>query len=187
MKKYPKNQIIKVNDQLMKKVANKEGASFEKLYKLTSPAVFGLAYSIVGNQVDAEDIVQEVYISIYEKAHQYQSRGKAMAWIFTIARNHSLIRIRDRQKRSHQNLDDIYDISIEDDIENIYHNETLIKTILNILNEDERQIVVMHAMSNMKHKDIAKLLDMPISTVLSKYKRGLSKLRKELEVNGYEK
>jgi RNA polymerase sigma-70 factor (ECF subfamily) len=187
MKKSPKNQRIKINDRIMKRVADKDAAAFEELYNISSSAVFGLAYSIVANQADAEDVVQEVYISIYEKAHQYQSRGKAMAWIFTITRNHSLMRIRDRQKRNYKNLDDIHNIGVENNIENEMYNEKVIKTILNILNEDERQIVVMHSMSNMKHKDIATTMEMPISTVLSKYKRALSKLRNELEVNGYEK
>lgn len=185
--KKPKYITPKVSDRMIKKVANHNVECFEELYRLSSAAVFGLAVSIVGNQVDAEDVVQEVYINIYDKANQYQGGNKAMAWIFTITRNQSLMKIRDRNKRKHVNLDDVYDVGIDNNIEDEMYNENLINKILEILNEDERQIVVMHSMSNIKHKEIAVLMKLPLSTVLSKYNRALKKLKKELVVNGYEK
>ncbi len=187
MVKNQKNYGPKISDRLIKKVSNNNVSSFEELYNLSSSAVFGLAYSIVGNKADAEDVVQDVFISIYEKAHQYKGGNKAMAWIFTITRNHSLMKIRDRQKRNHVNLDDVYDVGVDNNIENEMYNENIVNMILNTLSEDERQIVIMHAMSNIKHKDIANTMGIPLSTVLSKYKRALAKLKNELEVNGYEK
>lgn len=185
--KKPKYITPKVSDRMIKKVANHNVECFEELYRLSSAAVFGLAVSIVGNRVDAEDVVQEVYINIYDKANQYQGGNKAMAWIFTITRNQSLMKIRDRNKRKHVNLDDVYDVGIDNNIEDEMYNENLINKILEILKEDERQIVVMHSMSNIKHKEIAVLMKLPLSTVLSKYNRALKKLKKELVVNGYEK
>ena len=53
---------------------------------------------------------------------------------------------------------------------------------MNVLNEDERQIVMLHSMAGMKHREIAEIVDMPVSTVLSKYNRSLKKLRQSLEV-----
>ena len=187
MNKKPKYKSPKVSDSLIRKISNHHTESFETLYRLSSSAVFGLAFSIVGTQADAEDVVQNVYLSVYEKAHQYKGGGKAMAWIFTITRNHALMIIRDRNKRQHVNLDDVYDVGIDDKIEDKVYNDKLIKVILESLSEDERQIVIMHSMSNIKHREIADLLEMPLSTVLSKYNRALKKLKKELVVNGYEK
>lgn len=185
MKNYKKLLIIP--DKVIYKIAKYDKDAFEKLYNDTSGAVFGLAMSILANQTDAEDVVQETYISVYNNAAKYKGKGKAMAWIFTIARNHALMKIRDRQKQSHVNLDDVYDVGKENNIEDDLHKEQLVDVLLTTLKEDERQIVIMHAMSNMKHKDIAKIMNMPLSTVLSKYKRSLKKLRNEMEVNEYEK
>lgn len=183
----PKYSIPKVTDKLIRNVAKYNVTSFEHLYNTTSSSVFGLAYSIIGNKSDADDVVQDVFISIYEKANQYKGGGKAMAWIFTITRNHALMRIRDRKKREHVNLDDVYDIGTESTVEDDVYKENIINKVLDTLKEDERQIVVMHAMSNIKHKDIAEIMDMNISTVLSKYRRSIKKIEKELEVNEYEK
>jgi len=171
----------------MKRIAKFDKTAFEELYNQTSGAVFGLAMSILANQADADDVVQETFITIYNKASTYKSKGKAMAWIFTIARNHALMIIRDRKKHSHDDFDNVYNVGHETNIEDDMHKEQLVDVLLRTLKEDERQIVVMHAMSNLKHKEIAQILDMKLSTVLSKYRRALEKLRSEMEVNEYER
>jgi RNA polymerase sigma-70 factor (ECF subfamily) len=185
VKNYKK--LLVVPDKVIHSIAKYDKKAFEQLYNQTSGAVFGLAMSILANQSDADDVVQETYISVYNNASKYKGKGKAMAWIFTIARNHALMKIRDRQKRSHINLDDVYDVGVENNLEDDLHKEQLVDILLKTLKEDERQIVIMHAMSNMKHKEIAEIMDMPLSTVLSKYKRSLQKLRNVMEVNEYEK
>ena len=80
--------------------------------------------SILANQTDAEDVVQETFISIYNNAKTYKGKNKAMAWIFTIARNHSLIKIRERMKNAHSNLDQVYDVGVEDNNDEKYNEYT---------------------------------------------------------------
>lgn len=182
-----KKKLLTISDKMIRRIASFDAVAFEELYNQTSGAVFGLSMSLLANASDAEDVVQETYISIYNNASKYKGKGKAMAWIFTIARNHSLMKLRDRKKRSHVNLDDVYDIATDNNIEQEIYNEDIVNLLLKTLKEDERQIVIMHAMSSMKHKDIAEIMSMPLSTVLSKYKRSLEKLREVMEVNEYEK
>jgi RNA polymerase sigma-70 factor (ECF subfamily) len=183
---YSKN-VLKVSDKLMNKIKAYDQEAFEFLYNKTSGAVFGLAMSILKNQEDAKDVVQNTYISIYEKIQSYHPDGKAMAWIFTIARNHSYMILRQKQKHAHIDLDEVYDVGVDSTIAEDMHKEKITTALLNELQEDEREIVVMHAMSNIKHKDIAEIMDLPISTVLSKYRRSLQKLRTMMEVNEYAK
>lgn len=184
--KYSKKNL-KISDKLMRKVAQYNTQAFEQLYNESSGAVFGLAMSIVGNSEDAKDVVQNTFISVYQKIQSYQPNGKAMAWIFTIARNHAYMILRERKKFSHVNLDDVYDIGDDTTVVEDMHKEKLTSVLLDELQDDEREIVVMHAMSNMKHKDIAQIMDIPLSTVISKYRRSLQKLRSIMEVNGYER
>lgn len=179
-------ETLNISDKLMKRVSNYDARAFEQLYNQASGAVFGLAMSIVGNQADAEDIVQNTFISIYEKISSYKPQGKAMAWIFTITRNHAYMLLRNKEKHTHIDLDDLYDIGTDNTLVEDTYKENITKLLLSELKDDERQIVTMHAMSNIKHKDIAKIMDMPLSTVLSKYRRSLEKLRNVLEVNEYE-
>lgn len=183
---YSPNEL-KVSDKLMKKIKDYDQDAFEVLYNKTSGAVFGLAMSILRNEEDVKDVVQNTFISIYEKIQSYEPEGKAMAWIFTITRNHAYMILRQKQKHNHIDLDEVYNVGVESTVEEDMHKEKLTSVLLNELQEDEREIVVMHAMSNIKHKDIAKIMDLPISTVLSKYRRSLQKLRTLMEVNEYAK
>lgn len=102
-----------------------------------------------------------------------------MAWILTIVRNMCYNRIRDA--KHHEDIAD-YTHSISDGGHEAGINAIILEEAMNVLNEDERQIVMLHSMTGMKHREIAQIVDMPVSTVLSKYNRSLKKLRQALEV-----
>lgn len=80
----------------------------------------------------------------------------------------------DQSLEDHLKADD--DMSVEDSM--------IIKECLTILSDDERQIVVLHAVSGYKHKDIADFMEMPLPTVLSKYNRALKKLKERITKGG---
>ena len=124
--------------------------------------------------------MQDTFLKIRSAAHLYKPQGKPMAWIFTITKNVCLMMYRKRQ-----HIVRLSEVSEEpdlglDQIENLEDRMTLEKAFA-VLPEDSCRIIMLHAVSGMKHREIAELLNMPISTVLSKYNRGIKKLRTELE------
>ena len=171
-------------DQYIKCISMGDKSSLGVLYEKTKSAVYGFALSILKNPADAEDILHDVYVQIYKGAETYESKGKPMAWILTLTRNLALMKIREQKKAVLLSSDEILQI----------HQPTLmdedrmvIKAILSDLNDEERHIVVLHSLTGLKHREIASLLEMPLSTVLSKYNRAIKKLRKilkEEEANG---
>ena len=170
-------------DTCIYQIAQKSDIAFAKLYKLTSDAVYGFALSVLKNTHDAEDVLQDCYVSIFNAAPNYRSDGKPMAWILTITRNLCYQRLRKNAKISdipeedwERYLDSKEGISVED--------KMIISACMNILSDDERQIVILHAVAGFKHKEIAHILDMHLSTVLSKYNRALKKLKTEIEKEG---
>lgn len=185
-RKHNKKSLT-ISDKIISKIAQRDSKAFEELYNKSSAAIFGLAMTILTNQHDAEDVVQETFISIYNNAHKYEGKGKAMAWIFTITRNHALQKIREKKKMSTVDIDELPISSEDNNVIDEIHKEQLVDILLKELKDDERQIVVMHAMSNVKHKDIAKVMNLPLSTVLSKYRRAIQKLKNRMEVNEYDK
>ncbi len=182
-----KNNKTQIKDSLMNKVANYDAGAFEELYRLSSSAVYAYALSILRSKEDAEEVMQEVFVAAYENIDSYNYQGKAMAWIITITRNQALMKIRDNKKRSHQEFETVDDYLDKVDIEKSVTDQILLANSLNALEENEREIVILHSVANLKHREIAELYDMPLSTVLSKYKRTLSKLRKRMEEIGYER
>jgi len=169
------NEVL---DKYIYRIAEGDKSSLGALYEDTKSAIYGFALSIVKNQADAEDILQDVYVQIYRGAKSYKSKGKPMAWMLTITRNLALMKIRAQNKAallSDEELINVHNPSVTDE------DRMVLQAILSDLNDEERHIVVLHSLTGLKHREIANLLEMPLSTVLSKYNRAIKKLKKILE------
>lgn len=164
-----------IDDMLINKIANGDMDAFVTLYESASKSVYSFALSITKNSHDADDVLQETFLKVYENAARYDCQGKAMAWIFKIAKNNALNKIRSRAK--HSDYDDGRDFDIDfSAIENA-ENRLLIENLFTLLCDEEKQIITLHAVSGLKHREIADILAMPISSVLSKYHRAIKKLK----------
>lgn len=149
------------------------------LYQATHAAVYGFALSIVKNVQDAEDIMQEVYLQAYAAATSYRPQGKPLAWVLTITRHLALMRLRERKRHTATAPED-WGLAALDSQQVTDEDRIVLAAAIEALGDDERQIVTLHALTGMKHREIASLLDLPLATVLSKYRRALIKLRKNL-------
>ncbi len=166
-------------DRCIEETATGNMEGFKKLYTETKSSVYGFALSVLKNPDDAEDVLQDCFVKVFSAAADYKSQGKPLAWILTITRNLCLQLLRDKKKQA--------DIPEEDwekyigETDNFSTEDNIVLTeLLQTLAEDERQIVVLHVVSGLKHREIADFLKMPLSTVLSKYNRSLKKLNEKL-------
>lgn len=173
-------ETLQIDETLFRKIGEGDKNAFCVLYCQTKSAVYAYALSVLHNQMDAEDTMQETYLKIRGAAHLYQPQGKPLAWILTITRNICLMKYRQQKRQffcSEEELKDVVDFGQITDRE----DRIVLETAFEVLSKEECQIIVLHAVSGMKHREISDLLDIPISTVLSKYNRGLKKLRGQLE------
>ncbi len=167
-------------DSLLHRVAMGDRDALGVLYQQTHTAIYAYALSILKNDQDAQDVLHDSFLAIVKGAVNYQGRGKARAWMHTIAHNLCIQKLRDRKKTDIPPLEDW--IMLPDRRkETTTEDRIVLEACMERLSDDERCIVVLHAVSGLKHHEIAKLLGMPLSTVLSKYRRSLSKLRQMLE------
>lgn len=159
--------------------------SLSDLYNVTKTSVYGFALSILKDLHEAEDVFQEVYIKIYENASFYQANGKPLAWILTITKNLALMRL--RKKRNHMDLAELNEILADNKGVNDTETQMLISTVFKYISDEERNILILHSVSGFKHREIAKMLGIPLSTVLSKYNRAIKKIKKRMGEDIYEK
>jgi len=164
-----------VDDEIILKIANGDMEALHELYENTSSAVFGFALSITKNSYDAEDVLQEIFLKVYEKAGDYVPRGKPMAWIFTIARNSALDKLRSRGKS--EQYDEAHPEGIDFSLIHQSEERMVLETMFRILTDEEKQIIMLHAVSGMKHREIAGIMNLSLNTVLSKYRRAIKKLK----------
>lgn len=167
-----------LTEDLLRRLATGEKDALAEVYLQTRAAVYGFSLSIVKNPADAEDVLQDTYLQIYSAAKSYSPRGNPMAWILTITKNLSLMRLRQRSR--FQDLES-HEWEAAATVAAPSEDRPLLQAAVKILSEEERQIILLHAISGLKHREIGTLLDLALPTVLSKYHRGLKKLRNYLK------
>lgn len=165
---------------LIAQVAAGDTAAFAALYDATRTAVYAFALSVLKNSHDAEDVMQDCYVAIHASSTAYRANGKPMAWIITITRNLCLRRLRAR-RHSAELFDEDWGDLLPDNEALTMEDSVILRACMQVLGDEERQILTLYAVSGFKHREIAELLELPLSTVLSKYHRALKKLRRELE------
>lgn len=167
-------------ERLLGAMAKGDTGALAEFYTRTHGAVYALALSMTGSAQDAGDLAHDAYLRIWSSAGRYRAKGSPMAWTLTITRNLCLMRLRRRKRRADLTDEEwnaipahAPDVSPED--------RAVLQRALGVLDNTERQIVLLHAVSGLKHREIAKLTQMPLNTVLSKYRRAIARLRAVME------
>lgn len=176
----PGAQRLKLDEELIVRIGNDDRFALEEFYTLTERALYSYVLAIVKNPYDAQDIVQDTYLKVRASAHLYHKQGKPLAWLFTIARNLAMDLFRRNSRFSSGE-----ELHMEDHVEYSYVTEMtdrlVLETAMNILTERERQILLLHLVGGVRHRELAAGLGLPLSTVLSCYNRTLKKLKRYLE------
>ena len=166
--------------QLLLGIAGGEREALAELYRRTRTAVYGLALSYLKNAHSAQDITQDVYVQVWDCAEQYRPTGSPMGWLLAVCRNLCLMRLR-REERHAALSEEEWDAIPAQESGLDAEERILLQDALAAIGEEERRIVLLHAITGMKHREIAALLELPLATVLSKYHRALKKMRAYLE------
>ena len=165
-------------DKLINKFINGDASAFDKIYKLTQKSVYYVAISILHDVSLAEDVMQSTYMSVLKNIHSYALGTNAGAWIIKIAKNEAINLKKLTMKE--QNFDE----AINPAVFGVCELETcgkLTDLAKRLLPEDEFTILMLIIVCGYKRKEIAKMLDMPLSTITWKYQNALLKMRKALE------
>lgn len=164
---------------IMKRITKGENKALEELFLLYKEKVFRMALAILGDQFLSEDVVQETFLRVQQNARSYQFRSSEREWIMTIAHNIAIDILRKRKKEIVQG--EITDHrQIPDAVIN-YDNDIGFLQLIEPLNELDRQIVSLHLISELKHREIAHILNMSVSAVKKRYERAIRRIAHEME------
>lgn len=156
-------------------IASGDKSALAQFYGDTYTPVYSYILSFLKNTYDTEDVLHDLYVSVFVNAKSYKPGGKPMAWIFAIARNMSMKKLTEKKRSSYFEDEDWEKLLPDDELS--LEESYAIKTYLTQLSREEREIVVMHTVAGFMHKEIAKIMSLPLGTVLSKYNRAIKKLR----------
>ena len=162
------------------RIAGGDKDALADLYNRTRPAVYGFALSIVKNAHDAEDILHDACLQVWNAAGGYRRQGKPMAWVLTITRNLAISRLREHGRTEPLVQEDWQD-RLADNPAVTHEDRMMLEAVLSALSDEERQIVTLHALTGLRHREIAALLGLPLPTVLSKIQPGFEKAPTRME------
>ena len=170
-------------EELILRVAAGEQQALEELYRRTRGAVYAVALSLLRNAHDAQDVAQDAFVRVWEGAAQYRPQGSPMAWLLTVARNLARMKLRQGARQAELS-DEEWEAVPADSPAVTPEDRELLQGALASLEDQERQVVLLHAVTGLKHREIAQLMEMPLATVLSKYHRALKKLKTKMKGDG---
>lgn len=170
--------------ELLQKTATGDQLAFKKLYELTSPKLMSLCLRLMKTEALAEDVLQEGFIKVWEKAESYSStKGKALTWMSTVIRNKGLDKLRSLKTKASET--DIQYEGIEfaspdlkpDDLENLSQDVKGLLNCLDQLKPDQRNCILLSYYYGHTHQELAEKLDKPLGTIKAWIRRGLEEIR----------
>lgn len=176
--------------KLMRRIKQRDADALEELYDLYKRLLFGMVISIVKKREEAEDVLQEIFVKIWNKADSFnEERGNVYSWIVTLARNKAIDRIRSKgyktqQKQSvsiHQPLFSLETDKYDPMETTIFSDRAeLVKRALSEIPEEQSEVIKIAYYRGMTQSEIADYLDIPLGTVKTRTRQGMIKLKRIL-------
>lgn len=167
------------NKQILGDMSDKSIEDFEVLYNKFKKDVFAIALSIVKDIDLAKDVQQDVFVKLFLQLKNKEI-SNLKCWLISVSRNTALDLYR---KRAHEiysfddkTFDNIKFVNDDDPVDRI-----LLINCLKVLDHYERQIVILKAVSGLKHREISQIIEQPLGTVIWRYRTALAKLKKNIE------
>lgn len=172
--------------ELITALQNKDQAAFKRIYDMYSKNIYGIIYNIVKDKVISEEVLQDVFVKIWDNASTYsEKKGRFFTWILNIARNSAIDITRSKNfKNTSQNLAADYFVDIIEGKTNFNSkiDSIGIKKYITTLEPLCKKIIDLLFFKGFTQKETAEELDIPLGTVKTRNRICIDKLKQVLEV-----
>ena len=176
--------------QLLRRIAAQDRDALAEFYDQTARPLFSVAYRMLGNSEESEEVIQDVFVQIWTKAPTFDvNLGLPFHWVLGILRNRCIDRLRARQRRARVIVEPGEDQDFELVAEtasmqpSLAENElAAIRSAVGSLPPEQRQAIKLAFFGGLTHPEIAEALNEPLGTVKARIRRGMLKLRESLEM-----
>jgi RNA polymerase sigma-70 factor (ECF subfamily) len=174
--------------ELLRRTAAGDADAFSRLYERTSRVLFALARQILRNDTAAEDLLQDVYVQVWDRARSFdESLGRPITWLMTLTRNRALDRIRSSQRfermiqaaEEETELAEAANVGSEPEMD--AEQRRLIFEALRGLSAEQRQALDMAFFGGLTQAEIAEKLNVPLGTIKARIRRGMIQMRDALK------
>lgn len=165
----------KLNKTFIDLKSKNNSHSFEELYKLANKIVYGVAFSILKNKEDSEDVVQSVFTKILALDKEKLPTTKCASWLYEVTKNEAILIY--RKKKDTVEIEQIYEIEDKDNEINKVIDKMQYNRLISKLNDKEKKIVSLKIISGLSFEEISKLLSEPVGTIKWRYYKSINTLK----------
>jgi RNA polymerase sigma-70 factor (ECF subfamily) len=176
--------------ELLRALARGDESAFARIYDRYSPILLGLLLRILRSRAEAEDVLQEVFLQVWQRAHSFDSeRGRAFTWLVTLARSRAIDRLRSVGSRERAARASAEETPPESEPADWADNAAIrseraeaVRAALAELPEEQRQVLMLAYIEGMSQSEIAAAKNQPLGTVKTRTRSALRKLSESLRV-----
>jgi RNA polymerase sigma-70 factor (ECF subfamily) len=179
-----KDFISKSDEELMLEIKADNMFAFDVLYNKYCKRVYKFGYSILKSQEESENLMQDVFLSLWENRQKVKKDSSIKSYVFTITYNSAVSIIRKKAKESEfvEYLKSLQEISEEPVNVELEYNELADKLdeIIKGLPQRQKEVYLLHRIEGLKYSEIAKRLNISVNTIENHMSRALKTIREKL-------
>lgn len=175
-------------DALLLRIADGDRGAFAELYDMLSARVFGLILRVLVDRAQSEEVLQEVFLEVWQSASRFApNKGRGRTWVLTMAHRRAIDRVRSAQaSRDRDALAGLRELAaapagvaeqVEEKVEAGHVNDALLR-----LPEAQREALTLAYYGGYSQSEISVLMGVPLGTIKTRMRDGLTRLRREMGV-----
>lgn len=150
--------------------------AYKELMEMYKKPLFNLVYSIISNKDEAEEIVQDVFVSFYIKRESFEGRSKIYTWLYRVSFNRAVDHIRKKEREKKYRLKEYRNSEMQESGNDDSIHKIILAEALEKLEDDFRIPLMMAEYENYSYNEISEKLDLPVNTVRTRIFRARKKL-----------
>ena len=176
------NSLKHTEENLVALLKEKDAGAFNYLYDNYSGALYGVILKVISDRTLAEDILQEVFIKIWNNVESYDpQKARLFTWMMNVCRNHTIDTVRSKSYKKQSKIQS-GENSVDESGAHINVRENFdamgLRKQVNLLKEDQQQIIDMAYFNGFTQKEISEQLALPLGTVKSRMRSAIQELKK---------
>jgi len=180
---------------LLRRLRDRDERAFRELLEAQRDRVFNITYRMLGNRHEAEDVAQEVFITVFKTIDTFREESKFSTWLYRVTVNHCKNRIKYLARRHDRDRDELDETSHgtngaigaplqpkqADVALDSMKMESLLKEAIAELDDDQRAVVILRDVEDLSIEEICEITGLPDGTVKSRLHRARLVLRKRMQ------
>ena len=184
-----KSDFIFTDEELISRFQNGDERAYVELVNRYKDRLLNFVFQFLGDIEQAEDVVQDTMLRLYEKKHYYKEIAKFSTWLYTIARNLANTELRKKKRMKTTYLSQLskerqFEIpAIQDDVDQSIQNEFIndrIQSAISNLPEHFKVVIILRDIQELSYEEISNIVEVPLGTIKSRINRARIQLQAEL-------